>query len=99
MKNNKSQHILNASSNLIGICFIVLTSFKVLKLGQASIIDEITAVASVLLMVSCIFSFLSIRTSNEQYSVKYENVAESCFIIGLSIMFITVMVIAFDFIK
>lgn len=27
--NNNSQHILNTSSNLLGFCFIVLTSLKV----------------------------------------------------------------------
>ena len=43
--NDKSPHILNASSNLLGLCFIVLTSLKVLNLTEATVIDELTAVA------------------------------------------------------
>ena len=96
---NKSSHILTTSSNLLGLCFIVMTSLKILKLSQATIIDEVTAMASVLLMTSCIFSFLSIRQSNEKISIRLENIAEFCFIIGLSILFIITMVIAFDIIS
>jgi hypothetical protein len=33
-RNNKSPHILNASSNLLGICFVVLTSLKVLNISK-----------------------------------------------------------------
>jgi hypothetical protein len=99
MDNNKSAYILNTSSNLLGICFIVLTSLKVLKLKQTSIIDEFTAIATVCFMISSILSFLSIRSSNSKFSVKYENTAEFFFMTGLSVLFITTMVITFDIIK
>lgn len=58
---NTSSHILNTSSNLIGICFIVLTSLKVLKLHTDTLIDEFTTAAIILFMCSSILSFLSIR--------------------------------------
>ena len=93
---SKSSHILSVSSNLLGLCFIVMTSLKVLNLRQNSIVDEITAVASVAFMLSSILSFLSIRTAEGRRSKRYEDVSEVCFIIGLSVMFIITMVIAFD---
>jgi hypothetical protein len=45
MRNDKAPHILNASSNLLGLCFVVLTSLKFLKLTDRTYIDETVAVA------------------------------------------------------
>ena len=56
--NNKASHILNASANLLGICFLVLTPLKVLKLNGTTFIDEYTSVPTILFMSSSIFSFL-----------------------------------------
>ena len=36
---DKSPHILNASSNLLGLCFVVLTSLKLLNIAGKTIID------------------------------------------------------------
>ena len=47
--NDKSPHILNASSNLLGICFIVLTSLKLMDKSEKTVIDEVTIVAIVFL--------------------------------------------------
>jgi len=58
---DKSPHILNAASNLLGICFIVLTSLKLLDKSDKTVIDDVTIIAIVFFMASCIFSFLSIR--------------------------------------
>jgi hypothetical protein len=93
----KSPHILNTSANLLGICFIVLTSFKVLGKSDESVIDEITLAALILFMSSCLFSFLSIR-SNSERSLKYEKIADIIFLSGLSVLFITTILFAFNFI-
>ncbi len=97
-KNDNSQHILTTSSNLIGFCFIVLTSLKVLKLQQSTIIDEITAVAILLFMTSSILSFLSMRSSGK-YGIRYENYADIIFLVGLLLLFVTTMLIAFDIVQ
>lgn len=99
MENNKSAHILNTSSNLLGLCFIVLTSLQVLKLKQTSIIDEFTAIAAVSFMTSSLFSFLSLRSCNNKLSEKYETIADFIFMTGLFVLFITTMVITFDIIR
>ena len=97
-RNNNSQHILNTSSNLLGFCFIVLTSLKVLKLREATIIDEIAAVAILFFMTSSILSFLAMR-STKRYGTRYENIADYVFLLGLILLFITTMLIAFNVIK
>ena len=96
-KNEKSSHILNASSNLLGICFIVITSLQVLKLSNETIIDEISVGAIVLFMTSVILSFLSIRRNNQSGKVL-ESIAEYCFIGGISLLFLTTILFSFKII-
>ena len=97
-RKNTSQHILSTASNLLGICFIVLTSLKFLKLEEQTMVDEFTTGAMILFMLSSILSFLSLR-GNGKYVVRYENVAEILFLIGLLCLFATTMLITFNVIK
>ena len=98
MANNKSEHILNTSSNLLGFCLVVLTSLKISKYSAVSIIDELTGVGTIFLIVSAILSFLSIRSSKENLQVRYEKIAESIFIIALIFVFLIPFMIAFSII-
>ncbi len=56
-KKSTSPHILNASSNLLGIPFIVLTSLKLLKLQEKTLVDEFTVIAMFLFIIATILSF------------------------------------------
>ena len=98
MSNNKSEHILNTSSNLLGFCLVVLTSLKISKYNAVSIIDELTGVGTIFLIVSSILSFLSIRSNKENISVRYEKIAENIFIIALVFVFLITFMIAFSII-
>ena len=95
---DKSPHILNASSNLLGICFIVLTSLKLLKVSQKTFIDELTSGAIVIFMASCVLSFLSIR-GNIKKSGKFENIADYLFLIGIILLFLTTILFTLNIIK
>lgn len=97
MINNKSSHILNTSSNLLGFCLIVLTSLKISKYNEMSIIDEFTGAASVLLMASSLLSFLSIRSNDETSGIKYEKFADIFFLMALVIIFAITFLISFSF--
>ena len=74
----KSQHILNTSSNLLGFCLVIITSLKVAKLSKGTYLDDFAAVASLLLMASCILSFLAIRTESDKRSYN-SNGLLTCF--------------------
>lgn len=95
---NKSEHILNTSSNLLGFCLVVLTSLKISKYSAVSIIDELTGVGTIFLITSSIFSFLSIRTAKENLSVRYEKIAENIFIVALIFVFLITFTVAFSII-
>ncbi len=98
MKNSKSSHILNTSSNLLGFCLVVLTSLKISKYNEVSLIDEFTGVAALLLMASSLLSFLSIRTENETLEERYEKIADVIFLVALTIIFVIIFLIAFTMI-
>lgn len=94
---DKSPHILNASSNLLGLCFVVLTSLKLLNIAGKTIIDELTTGAIMLFMASCVLSFLSIRGSIKK-SGRLENIADIFFLAGLSLLFVTTLLFSFNII-
>lgn len=99
MADKRSPHILNTSANLLGLCFIVLTSIKVSKMGDVSIIDETTAIAIVLFMSSCILSFLAMRKDGDSTNNRLEKLADVLFLSGLIVLFLTTMIITFNIIK
>ncbi len=92
----KSTHILSSSTNLLGFCLIILTGIKITRSGQESMVDEITAVTSFLLMMSCLFSFLAIRSEEEQRSQKMETIADYIFLLSLVLLSCTIILITFN---
>lgn len=94
---NRSPHILNTSANLLGFCFIVLTSIKISKLNQSSYIDEGAALAIILFMTSCLLSFLAMR-STALRSKKLEGIADIMFLCGLIVLLLTTLMITFNII-
>lgn len=95
---NKSPHILNASSNLLGLCFVVLTSLKLLNIANKTIIDELTFIGILLFMASCLLSFLALRGTTPK-SVIYERVADYLFLAGILFLFLTTVFLAFNVIQ
>ena len=57
-----SHHILPTAANLLGLCFVILSVIKVLRLGAQTVIDEFVAVAIVIFLIASIFSYASIRS-------------------------------------
>ena len=96
MKINISQHILNSSSNLLGFCLVVLTSLKVTKYGETSLIDEFTGITCIVLALSSLFSFLSIRSENQKLINRYERIGDNIFIVALLFVFVITFLIAFS---
>lgn len=96
MRQNKiSRAILNASSNLVGFCFVILTSIRLLKVSERTYIDEIVTVALIFFMVCTMLSFLVIRNSIKP-GARLERFAEYFFSGGLFILFLTAILILFN---
>ena len=99
MANNTSQHILNTSANLLGFCLFVITSLHIADKVETHFIDEFTSVVAVLLTFSCIFSFISIRTSNQNREQLFETIADYLFIVALVGILIIILLITFNLLK
>ena len=97
MDDKKSPQILNASSNFLGFCFLVITSLKFFKLSHTTFIDEITAVCFVIFMFSCLCAFLCIRSKTKRAEV-YETLAEYSFLTGLIIIFLMTILFVLEII-
>jgi tellurite resistance protein TehA-like permease len=97
-KSSNAPHILSTSANLMGICFLVLTSLKALKMTGQTLMDECASVAVCLFMLSCLLSFMAMRSTSLRAS-RYETFADYIFMAGLVDLCITTLFIAFRFME
>jgi len=99
MANTTSQHILNTSATLLGFCLFVITSLHIANQVETHLLDEFTSVVAVLLTISCIFSFSSIRTTNPTKEKKFETIADYLFVFALVGILIIILLITLNFLK
>jgi fumarate reductase subunit C len=88
---NTSEHILVSSTSLLGFCFVVITAFHPNSSYKTSIIDDVTCLASIILILSCIFSFISIRSQNEKRTQQFETIADYLFFAALLVILIIIL--------
>jgi len=96
MTSGKQPHILNASSNLLGICFVLITGLKISHLSQNTIADEISFFSAFCLLGSCVLSYFSLRKSGV-ISLYQERAADYLFMAGMFSLFFAVFILAFNF--
>ena len=93
MSNKTSQHILPTASNLLGFCLIVITSLHISSATTNSIIDELASIVSVLLCVSVMLSFGSIKSDSKMWTHRLESIAEIFFGVAIAGIGIIVLVL------
>jgi hypothetical protein len=99
MPNKTSPHILNTAATLLGFCLFVITSLHIADKIATQLVDEFTSVISVMLTLSCIFSFVSIRTANHIKEKRLETLADYFFVAALIGILIIILLITFHFFK
>lgn len=99
MANKTSQHILPTSTNLLGFCLFVITSFHITDKATSSAIDEFVSIIALLLAFSCLLSFMSIRSENEQRGQLLETIADYLFLISLAGIIGVIGLLVFKFIR
>jgi hypothetical protein len=93
MANKTSQHILSTSANLLGFCLFIITALHLSDANETSLIDEFTSVIAILLIISSVFSFVSIRTKNSKKEIVLETIADYFFLGSLVGIFIVIIFI------
>lgn len=96
MANKTSQHILGTAANLLGFLLVVISSVHLSNKTNNTLFDELTLVTAMLLVVSCIFSFLSIRTDNYTHEQRLEQWANILFCAALFTILFIVIIICFN---
>jgi hypothetical protein len=96
-KKNISRHILPTSSNLLGLCFVILSFIKILKLGNETLIDDLVVIAIVLFFISSFCSYASMRSKN--WAELFEKIADTIFLIGLFLLSIGSVLVAYQVIR
>jgi hypothetical protein len=67
--------------------------------AENSIVDELTSGVAILLTVSCLFSFFSIRSSSQINEKRLETIADYLFIISLLGILVIISLITLNYIK
>lgn len=93
----KAPHVLNASTNLVGFSFILLTSLKLFKLGGNGIVSQLVAVVVVSFILCSFFSFLSLRSPSETLTRRYEIIADYIFVSALVLLLAVCLLLAISY--
>ena len=91
---NISHHILPTSSNLLGLCFVILSFMKVTKTGMETVIDEMVSTAIVVFLAASILSYASIRS--RAGTERLEKAADVIFLCGLGLLTMTALITIFE---
>jgi hypothetical protein len=61
---HRHPHILNAATNLLGICFVIISALKIGNLNSRSFGDEATWISAFFFLVSITVSYMAIRNND-----------------------------------
>jgi hypothetical protein len=91
-----SQHILPTSATMLGVCVTVVGIVRLMELtGRVStIIDNVVAIDSGFFLLSCVLSYLSLRTN--RHSAELERYGDLVFIGGLVLMVVAACMLAWE---
>ncbi len=94
-RKNVSKHILPASANLLGICFLILTLKKLWKAGGVVLfVDKLDAVVILIFLASSFLSYASMRAARR--GDMYEKAADIVFLTGLVLLSLIAVITAFE---
>lgn len=88
----KHPHILNASSNLLGIVLVIIFGLNATGIARRNFVDQVCWASAVLLLVSCVLSYLALRHS--RLEDRLEKFADYSFLAGMLSLFVAIIVLA-----
>ncbi len=97
MPNKTSQHILGTAANLLGFCLFIITSLHLTNKAENVIVDELTSGVAFLLIISSLFSFVSIRTAKKKREETSERIADYFFVGALVGIFVIIVLLLANF--
>lgn len=83
----RTRYILDASANLLGVSLIIVTAVHITGKAAESVADEMSFVAALLFIASCVLSHRAIAKSND----RFERIADKIFVSGLLLLLLGVL--------
>lgn len=91
-----SAHILPTSATMIGVCMTVLSIGHLRQGGHSRVVlDKLLAVDALMFLASAVLSFMSMRSRRAGRPQRLEGWAESVFLLGLGVLALGAVVLAF----
>jgi multisubunit Na+/H+ antiporter MnhB subunit len=91
----RTSHILNAASNLLGISLVIIAGLNVSRVARSSLADEVAWLAAIALGASCVLSYLALRADeSEARARRVERLADYIFLLGLGALFAAIVTLA-----
>ena len=91
-----SPHILNAASSLLGIALVIIAALNVAGRSQKTFADDVGWAAAMALSLSCLLSYLAMRSRSPHRGERYELWADRIFLCGLVLVVASVGVLALE---
>lgn len=90
-------HIFTVSAAMVGVCLTVIGIIRiVITIRNAdTIADDLLAADAVLFLVSCLSSYIALRTRSVRRMHRVERFADSVFVIALIVMVVVSVVITY----
>jgi len=89
---NRPPHILNAATNLLGICLVIITGLKLASANARSYADELAWLSAAFLFAAALNAYLAIR--NDGALPWQARAADIAFLGGMSTLALAVLTAA-----
>ncbi|HEX3945811.1 MAG TPA: hypothetical protein VHW69_17180 [Rhizomicrobium sp.] len=87
-------HVLNAATNLLGICFIIIGGLKLTDQDSKTWSDEIAWSAAFFMIISILFSYGGIRAGNARpWQIR---LADWSFLVGIAALILSMVIAAYQ---
>jgi purine-cytosine permease-like protein len=94
MRHERTSHILNAASNLLGIALVIIAGLNVSHVARNGFADEITWGAALCLATSCFLSYVALRDDTVRRA-KAERWADRIFLVLVALI-LAIVVLAIE---
>ena len=100
IENETSTHIFSVSAAMVGVCLTVIGMFHAIaRLSEFSTLgDNLLAFDALIFLCSCVISYLALRSNDKIRRRRFERIADTFFLSGLSLMAIVCILIAYTFV-
>jgi len=75
----KSENVLGASAQLLGVALLIVTAVHITNHAAHSIADEVAFAAAILFIACCLTGHMAIRRNND----RLDEIADRIFFVGL----------------